>query len=187
MKTANITLYQFSELNKEAQQKALDYFGESVIEPGYEHVYEDAQNIGLKIHDEPYKRCKGEFILTPPECAEKITSEHGTDCNTYRIAKAFLMDLELLTGQHDEIQNVKEEDIEALEDKFLTDLLKEYSIILKDEYEYQTSEKSTIEFIEANDYYFFADGSLANCTTYTDGHEKAGTTELNFHSQILTL
>jgi hypothetical protein len=38
-----------------------------------------------------------------------------------------------------------------------------------------------IESIEANEYLFFIDGTMAHCTTYTGKHEKAGTTEFHLH------
>lgn len=43
------------------------------------------------------------------------------------------------------------------------------------------SDIDTIESIEANEYLFYFDGSLAHITQYTGGHEKTGTTEFHFH------
>ena len=38
--------------------------------------------------------------------------------------------------------------------------------------------------INANEYLFFENGELANCTTYTGKHEKAGITEFKFLGKI---
>lgn len=46
-----------------------------------------------------------------------------------------------------------------------------------------SSTKEVLENIEINEYYFFEDGELAHCTTYTGGHEKSGTTEFHFHGK----
>lgn len=46
------------------------------------------------------------------------------------------------------------------------------------------SEQETIDNIYANEYIYFGDGTLANCTTYTGKHPKAGTTEFNFKGKI---
>ena len=47
------------------------------------------------------------------------------------------------------------------------------------EYSYlEENDDPIIENIEANDYLFFSDGSLADCVTYVGKHEKAGITEL---------
>jgi hypothetical protein len=44
--------------------------------------------------------------------------------------------------------------------EFLCDLLEDYRIILSKEYNYQTSEETIKETIEANDYEFTAEGKL---------------------------
>mgnify|MGYP003491190603 CR=1 FL=1 len=41
-----------------------------------------------------------------------------------------------------------------------------------------------IENIEANDYLFFSDGSLAQCVTYCGGHTKTGKTEFMFQDKV---
>lgn len=43
-----------------------------------------------------------------------------------------------------------------------------------------------VNSIEANEYYFFADGEMAHCTTYTGG-EKTGTTEFKFKGTTQTI
>ena len=45
------------------------------------------------------------------------------------------------------------------------------------------TEQETIESIEMNDYTFFADGELANCTTFTGKHPRAGETEVKIHGE----
>lgn len=44
-----------------------------------------------------------------------------------------------------------------------------------------------IESIEINEYYFFANGEMANVTKFVGNHPKSGTTELNFAGSIITL
>lgn len=48
---------------------------------------------------------------------------------------------------------------------------------------HEYEEEEVIDSIEANEYYFFADGVLAHCTTYTGKHERSGETELHFHGK----
>ncbi len=42
----------------------------------------------------------------------------------------------------------------------------------------------TEDSIRANEYFFFSDGKLASCVTYTGKHEKAGITELKFQNKV---
>jgi len=57
---------------------------------------------------------------------------------------------------------------------------------LKEEY-IEHTENDIIESIEANEYLFFYDGSMASCVTYCGQHPKKGVTELNFKGEIYTL
>ncbi len=57
---------------------------------------------------------------------------------------------------------------------FLTETYEEYQDI---------SREDVIESIEANNYIFFEDGSIAHCTTYIGKHEKTGITEFHFHGR----
>lgn len=48
-------------------------------------------------------------------------------------------------------------------------------------------ESEVIESIEANEYLFFADGDMAQYTTYTGKHKKAGQSELKFAGEIYSI
>lgn len=49
---------------------------------------------------------------------------------------------------------------------------------------YKEEDKEVIvEDIEANAYIFYKDGRVADCTTFTGKHPKAGTTEFTIHSE----
>lgn len=60
---------------------------------------------------------------------------------------------------------------------------------LQEEYDaeynyYSENDDPIIENIEVNEYLFFATGELADCTTYTGKHPKAGRTECKFMGRI---
>ena len=40
------------------------------------------------------------------------------------------------------------------------------------------------ECIRINEYFYFKDGTMANCTTYTGDHHKSGITELKYNGEI---
>ena len=48
---------------------------------------------------------------------------------------------------------------------------------------YEGNDEPIIESIEINDYLFFYNGSIANCTTYMGG-EKIGKTECTYHEKV---
>ena len=56
------------------------------------------------------------------------------------------------------------------------------------EYNYYLNDDSPIiEAIEANEYLFFANGEIANCTTYSGSHPKSGMTEFSIGGDIYCL
>jgi hypothetical protein len=164
--TKTYNVYQFSELSEEAKENAINKLAD--INVGHDYWYEstldDAAEVKLKITEfdlDRNRHCKGEFMESAPETAELILQNHGKDCETYKTAKHFLNALDELTGQKENIEDVDEDEIEDLEDEFLQSILEDYSIILQKECEYLQSEEAIIETIQANEYEFLEDGSLA--------------------------
>ena len=166
MKTKTINLYQFSELSEDAKQKAIERLSDINVDfKWWDCTYEDAANVGLKITGfDMDVYVKGEFIDSALSCAHKIESEHGEQCETFKTAKQFIEDFNTINMKYenDEInEDEAETDEEDLNEQFLFDLCEDYRIILRDEYEYLTSEEAIIETIESNEYYFTEDGKLA--------------------------
>ena len=50
--------------------------------------------------------------------------------------------------------------------------------------EIENSNEPVIECIRINEYWFFEDGELANCTTYCGKHPKSGITEFNYMGSV---
>ena len=164
MKTIQVNLYQFSELSENAKEKAISKLSDINIDfDWWSYLYEDAERIGLKIKEFDLDRnryCKGEFIDTAMETANKIILEHGENCETYKTAKMFLSDLNGLTSKFEDIQDCPEDEIEDCENEFLKSLCEDYSIMLQNECEYLQSSEAIIETIEANEYDFDENGNL---------------------------
>ena len=171
MKTIRIKVYSFNELSNEGKQKAIAQFSDiNVIDSfWYESIYEDAKMIGLKIDSfEADRYCNGHFVLAANEVAQNIFNEHGKDCDTYKTAENFMNDWQPVFNEYMDESNENyessnsEEKMIELEDTFLNSLCEDYRIILRNEYEYQTTDKAIIETIESNDYQFTKDGKQFN-------------------------
>ena len=170
MKTIEIKLYEFSELSEDAKQKAIENLYDcNVNYDWWDVMYEDAENIGLKINSfdlDRNRHAKGEFLLSAAEVAQNILNEHGEMCETYKTAENFLSDFNPLFADYlDEAsENYESSELEnqmlELETEFLNSLLQDYSILLQNEYDYQCSEEAIIETIEANGYHFKANGEI---------------------------
>lgn len=165
MRTIRTKVYKFSELSEQAKEKAIEWgYDLNVSYDWWESVYEDAENIGVKITGFDIDRasyCKGDIIGTHEETAKLILEQHGEQCETYKTAKNFLAELDAVAERYKdkgEDNWDEQSEIEAQEDDFLKSLLEDYRIILSKEYDYLTSREAIIESIEANEYEFTVDG-----------------------------
>ena len=172
MKTVTTTtnVYNFNELNNTAKEVAILHHRDINIEENWwQYVYDDAENIGLKLTIfDIYGYCEGKFIDSLEFTAEKTMLEHGQHCETYKTAANFLADKAKLVAKHSDgikIDIVKEgnEDIfddecNDIEFEFKKSILEYYRIMLQKQYEYLTSDESITETILANEYEFTEDG-----------------------------
>lgn len=163
------TVYKYDELSEQAKENALEQFAFINVDyDWWESTYEDAENVGLKITDFNTDRgnsIHGKILTSAPEVIESILENHGKHCDTYTTAARFKPKFELIEWQMDVRDNEDytkypnvEYDRDALEDKFLHDILEDYLSMLKKEYEYQTSREAIEEVLQANEYEFTADG-----------------------------
>lgn len=174
MRTETVTreIYTFEELSEKAKEKALQKLSNINLDyQWWQFEYEDAANVGLKITSfglDRYKEAEGKFLWSATEVADKIMSEHGNECATYKTAFNFLNERDTLVRKFSDginfdivtEENAYEFDQEAdeIEEQFLEDLLSDYSDILQKQYEYLYSDEAIIETIECNGYEFTEDG-----------------------------
>ena len=103
------------------------------------------------------------------DTAYAILKEHGEKCDTMATASQFLKRVDNIEAKYSEIVNYgeneayeREEEINDENEHFLHNILQNYLLILKKEFEYLTSEEAIIETIESNEYTFTEDGELKN-------------------------
>lgn len=171
MRTIRTKVYKFSELSKEAQEKAIDSYrandNNTEFVFAWDAIYEDAKEIGLKIISlDDHIANKGEFIYSAQDTAKKILANHGEICDTYKTAQTFISECEAIQQQAEKEGKDGDEDywfsdeIEELEEEFLRSLLEDYRIMYNRDIEYQNSDEAIKETIEANEYEFYANGKM---------------------------
>jgi hypothetical protein len=174
MKTIEIKIYKFAELSEQAKQNAINNLIDiNVNHNWWEFIYEDANNIGLKITSldlDRNRHANGKFIYSAEECANKIIKEHGEQCETYKTALKYLEDRKKLVSKYSDgkkldiviEENYYEFDNECdeLDEEFLNNILEDYSIMLQNECEYLQTDEAIIDTIEANEYDFTENGKL---------------------------
>ena len=185
MRIIETKVYTFNELSDEAKQHAIEsLYDLNVDHEWWENVYEDAENVGLKIEGFDIGRgqdCTGHFIGSAWDTANEILKGHGPDCETFKTATDYMAEYKRLEVEQcqDEADRLclpveydlyltraeylyyqDEIDTEDIDAEFLRSLLEDYRIMLQKEYEYLTSEEAIIECIDANEYEFTAEGNL---------------------------
>ena len=185
--TRTILVYKFDELSEQAQQKVFEKFhGINVDYDWWEYVCEDAETIGVKITefdlDNPNlwrPQIRGHLTENLLEAFRLVRKHHGKDCEIFKTAKHHLGEyIQAFIQWHDRESKqddapsgwnrvdwlrefAYEDDVDELGKDYLHSILQDYLIMLKKEYEYLTSREQIIESIQANEYEFYEDGSLA--------------------------
>jgi hypothetical protein len=176
--THTVTLYSFTELSDDAKEKALENMGLCNVDYGWwETVYEDAKSLGIIIteSDTYHSTIDGRLELSLLESCKVVRNNHGKHCGTYKTAKQYLSEycsafVEWLSYQDTEDEEdwtrldwFKDfewsEEAEDITKNYRMAMLEEYIVLLREEYEYLTSEKAIIETIEANEYLFDESGN----------------------------
>ena len=164
MRTKTVNIYKFNELPEKAQENAIQWFQSGVYDADwFESTYEDAANIGLKItgFDTERRNIDGAFTQDAVDVAEAIIKNHGDTCDTYIDAANFLKDRKAIVDPTDEDAEDYEDAIGTLETEFERTILEDYLSILREEVEYMESHEYAVEGIEANEYEFNEDGTIA--------------------------
>ncbi|WP_143822987.1 hypothetical protein [Mucilaginibacter sp. MD40] len=173
MKTIQLNLYHFSELNERAQKKALaDNQDFNVNNNWWDWIYDDAEEAGLKITGFDLDRacyCNAQFIHDAIYTATQVRLNHGEKTETMQVTTAFWerRDHAVNTWRRDEIgefENAEELDttLDSIEEDYLKAMSLAYLRLLDKVYDELTSDEAIAESLTANEYWFTADGSTAN-------------------------
>ena len=171
MKTHTIITYSIEELKEqfpEAYKKAIsDNSDWNVMDDcWHECITQEAEDLGFMLVEWDLDRHTiklGKFTETLETIAKKIVQDHGETCNTHKTASAFLKDLATLRekypieGENDPVYGGE---LELMEVEFERELALDYLALLRQEYDYQTSEEAIFDSLLANDCQFTEDGKM---------------------------
>lgn len=162
MRNITTTVYKFAELSEQGKAKAIQGLSDiNTSHDWYEGIYYDAKNVGIKL--EGFTSDIAQYVNLEIdsyiETAQKILTDHGPTCDTYKDAEQFIEDIDKLVDDEEENEDFCEQK-EKLEDNFKKALEEDYLSMLRNEYEHRTSKEAIIETIEANECEFTAEGEL---------------------------
>jgi len=158
MRTIKVDLYKLEELSEKVQEEVIERLCTCNIDyDWWAGVYDSASNEQIKITSFNMDRCYScniTFMESEMATAELIVEGHGKESDTYKISKEFIREVSELDAEVDEDQ------IEYLNHEYEHDISQEYLKILRDEYEWLTSEESIRESIICNEYEFTNEGKM---------------------------
>jgi len=172
MKKVTITLFAFSELTKEAQQKAL--VENRTINAGFGwwlKLEQEAKDLQIHIKrfdiEKDIPSAIGYVFGACTETARLLMKKYGSETYLYKIADTFLKQHNSLNEQAENANDkgiIKELSnlILVNERVFVTGIMECYAYLLKSEYYERVTDESVIKTFEENEYTFEKDGRINN-------------------------
>jgi hypothetical protein len=173
MRQKTIMLFTFEELSDKAKIKAVEKLSDINVSYNlwWEYIYDEIENQKMKCNGfdiDGGGTCSLKWV-DAEEVAKSIIENHNKNRETYADATKFLAALKPLQDALKDAEDAESpyEVFDAINDLivstekfFLCNLEADYLFMLRNEYEYQTSEDAIIETIMANRYEFDEEGNL---------------------------
>ena len=175
MRIIETKVYRFKELDEQAKEKAIGNNRETfVMDSWWEFVEYDLEMFGLKLEEFDLGRrdyVKLEMYYASDKICDNIMKISGDTTEIYKTAERYGKKYKLIQDDMESLNDMDtdkdEHDLtrllhktQDLEDEFLKEISEEALSMLKNEYEYLTSEECIIEMFEANEYEFTEEGKL---------------------------
>ena len=163
MKTIEIKVYKFEELDKQTKEKVIDNYRHINVEDTfwYDWIKEDFIRLGLEIRS--FDLDRGSFaeihIDDFEQTSKNIIDEFGDSVLIKQTAKNYLKELEEIVSNFKEDEDIDRE-LEILDEEYQKEYSEDILSDLREAYDYQVSDEAIIETIEANDYNFTWNGEI---------------------------
>lgn len=159
MRKIEVILYEFRELNEAAKKKAIERFRDFNVDyDWWSNSYDGVAECGIVIHEfDTYRGTIKSDIDDKYETAKTVISDWGETSSLHVLSKQFLLEREGLVKHLDKFQP----ELNDLEVEYHHDINQEMLKMLREEYDYLTSDEAVIESIEINEFEFKEDGKLA--------------------------
>ncbi len=164
MKTIEIKVYKFEELDKQTKEKVIENYRYINVEDTfwYDWIKDDFNRLGLEIKE--FNIDRGSYakiyIENFEDTSNYIIEEFGDSVAIKQTAKNYIDEYNKIQAnfQHNGIYSKRE--LEILDEKYQREYLEDILSYLRLNYEWETSDEAVINTIEANDYDFTTDGKI---------------------------
>ena len=163
MKTIEIKVYKFEELDKQTKEKVIDNYRYINVEDTfwYECIKDDFNRLGLEIRS--FDLDRGSFaeihIEDFEETSNNIIDEFGDNVPIQKTAKNYIDEFNKIQANFKEDEDIERE-LEILDEVYQREYSEDILSYLRAEYEYQISDEALDEFFMNNDYDFTTEGKI---------------------------
>ena len=163
MRTIEIKVYKFEELDKQTKEKVIDNYRYINVEHStwYEWIKENFSYLGLEIQE--FDLGRGNYakiyIDNFEDTSKNIIEEFGDSVPIKQTAKNYIDEFNKIQANYKEDEDIWRE-IGMLDEEYQKEYSEDILSYLRAEYEYQISDQAIIETIEANDYDFTTEGKI---------------------------
>lgn len=163
MKTIEIKVYKFEELDKQTKEKVIENYRYINVEDTFWHYFikEEFMRLGLEIRS--FDLDRGSFaeihIDNFEETSNNIIDEFGDNVPIQQTAKNYIDEYNKIQANYKEDEDIERE-LEILDEEYQKEYSADILSYLREDYDYQVSDEAIIETIEANDYDFTTNGKI---------------------------
>ena len=162
MKTIEIKLYKYEELDKQTRKKVIENYRYINVEDTfwYDWIKDDFNRLGLEIQAFDLNRnFVRMYIDNFEDTSNYIIKEFGDSVLIKQTAKNYLSELEKIVSNFKEDEEIDRE-LETLDEEYQHEFEADILSYLRAEYEYQTSDEALDEFFMNNDNDFTIEGKI---------------------------
>ena len=163
MKTIEIKVYKFKELDKQTKEKVIENYRYINVEDTfwYDWIKEDFIRLGLEIQgfDIGSGNAVKIYIDNLEETSKSILHEFGDSVAIKQTAKNYLDEYEKIQANFKEDEDIERE-VELLDEQYEKEYSEDILSYLRSNYDWETSDEAVINTIEANEYDFTIDGKI---------------------------
>ena len=163
MKTIEIKVYKFKELDKQTKEKVIENYRYINVEDTfwYDWIKEDFIRLGLEIQgfDIGSGNAVKIYIDNLEETSKSILHEFGDSVAIKQTAKNYLDEYEKIQANFKEDEDIERE-VELLDEQYEKEYSEDILSYLRSNYDWETSDEAIINTIEANEYDFTIDGKI---------------------------
>ena len=163
MRTIQINVYKFDELDKQTQEKVIENYRYINVEDSswYYWIQEDFSRLGLEIQE--FNLDRGNYakiyIDNFEDTSKNIIEYFGDSVLIKQTAKNYLDEFNKIQANFKEDEDIERE-LEILDEEYEKEYSEDILSYLRANYEYEISDQAIIETIEANDYDFTNNGKI---------------------------